>query len=325
MSFFSGVPLTEVKALTGTENDMLNYTLSLLRLSRVANGVSKLHHNTMMNMWSSYPHTCPVLSITNAQNLEYWGDAKMYEAVRTSNMPELKNLKTQGKRSLFDLVADQNGEILDPHLLTIVFAKRFAGYKRPDLLLRDTERFLALITNKERPIQIIWAGKPYPSDYAAIGVFDKIVNLCKQHPNCSIVTNYELRQSKLLKSGADVWLNVPRFGHEASGTSGMSAAMNGAINVSIADGWVPEFSRDKVNCFIIPHSSQNLSDFERDDLDAANLYNLLENEVIPLYYDYPERWAEMQMRSMTDVVPQFDSNRMAAEYYELLYTQSMTK
>jgi starch phosphorylase len=105
----------------------------------------------------------------------------------------------------------------------------------------------------------------------------------------------------------------------------MSAAMNGAINVSIADGWVPEFSRDKVNCFIIPHSSQNLSDFERDDLDAANLYNLLENEVIPLYYDYPERWAEMQMRSMTDVVPQFDSNRMAAEYYELLYTQSMTK
>jgi glycogen phosphorylase len=325
MSFFSGVPLTEVKALTGTENDMLNYTVSLLRLSRVANGVSKLHHNTMMNMWSSYPQICAMLSITNAQNLEYWGDAKMYEAVRMTNMPELKNLKTQGKRSLFDLVADQNGEILDPHLLTIVFAKRFAGYKRPDLLLRDTERFLALITNKERPIQIIWAGKPYPSDYAAIGVFDKIVNLCKQHPNCSIVTNYELRQSKLLKSGADVWLNVPRFGHEASGTSGMSAAMNGAINVSIADGWVPEFARDKANCFIIPHASQNMSDFERDDLDAANLYNLLENEVIPLYYDYPERWAEMQMHSMNDVVPQFDSNRMAAEYYELLYSQTMAE
>ena len=216
-------------------------------------------------------------------------------------------------------VADQCGEIYDEKICTIVFAKRFAGYKRPDLFFHDMDRFHRLVTNKERPVQIIWAGKPYPMDYAGIGVFDKIVNICKKYFNCSILVGYELSLARQLKQGADVWLNVPRLTHEASGTSGMAAAMNGAINVGLPDGWFPEFAKDKINSFVIPACDISRPEHVQDDLDAANLYNLLEKEVLPMYYDYPERWLGIVKNGMRDIIPQFDSNRMAKEYYELLY------
>lgn len=181
------------------------------------------------------------------------------------------------------------------------------------------ERFERLVTNKERPVQIIWAGKPYPMDYAGIGIFDKIVNLCKTYTNCSILAGYELKLSKLLKQGADVWLNVPRITHEASGTSGMAAAMNGAVNVCLPDGWFPEFARDKINSFVIPPNNIEAPEHEQDDADAASLYDLLEGEVLPMYYDYPNRWIEIVKNGMKDILPQFDSNRMAKAYYEELY------
>jgi glycogen phosphorylase len=160
---------------------------------------------------------------------------------------------------------------------------------------------------------------PYPMDYAAIGVFDKIVDICKRHTNCSILAGYELRLSKLLKRGADIWLNMPRLTHEASGTSGMAAAMNGAVNVGTADGWFPEFARDKTNSFIVPPCDIHLPAHVQDDMDATSLYTLLENEILPMYYDYPSRWTAIVKNSMMDIVPQFDSNRMAGEYYEKLY------
>ena len=125
--------------------------------------------------------------------------------------------------------------------------------------------------------------------------------------------------SKLLKQGADIWLNLPRLTHEASGTSGMTAAMNGTVNVSLPDGWFPEFAKDKINSFVIPPCDISLPEDVQDDLDAARLYHLLETEILPMYYDYPNRWLEIIKNSMTDVVPQFGSNRMAKEYYEKLY------
>ena len=216
-------------------------------------------------------------------------------------------------------MADQCGEIYDENICTIVFAKRFAGYKRPDLLLHDMDRFHRLVTDKTRPVQIIWAGKPYPMDYAGIGTFDKIVNICKTYFNCAILVGYELNLAKQLKRGADVWLNVPRLTHEASGTSGMAAAMNGAVNVALPDGWFPEFAKDKINSFVIPGCDSSQPEHVQDDLDATSFYNLLENEVLPTYYDYPQRWLEMVKKGMMDIIPQFGSNRMAREYYELLY------
>lgn len=319
MGFFCDMPLTEVKSISLSSGNELNHTLTALRLSGIANAVSKMHKETLSKMWTTEKGICDIIDITNAQNYTYWHDEEMYKALNTKDDEALLKRKAQGKLNLFEVVADQAGEIYDPKICTIVFAKRFAGYKRPDLFFHDMDRFHQLVTNKNRPVQIIWAGKPYPMDYAAIGVFDKIVNICKTYSNCSILVGYELKLSKLLKNGADVWLNVPRITHEASGTSGMVAAMNGAVNVGLPDGWFPEFAKDKINSFVIPAGDISQPDHIQDDNDAAALYNLLETEVIPMYYDYPNRWLEIIKNSMKDVVPQYDSSRMAREYYEKLY------
>lgn len=260
-----------------------------------------------------------MISITNAQNYRYWADAEIYAALDRQDAQSVWLKKQEGKRQLFEVVADQNGEIYDPAILTIVFAKRFTAYKRADLLLEDRERFHRLVTDKQHPVQFIWAGKPYPMDYAAIGDFDNLVNICKGYPNCSVLVGYELRLSKQLKQGADIWLNLPRLTHEASGTSGMTAAMNGALNIGMPDGWFPEFAKDRVNSFVIPPGDTSLPDHQQDFADAASLYDLLEKTVIPLYYDDPGRWCSMVMAGLRDILPYFDSNRLAAEYYDRLY------
>lgn len=319
MGFFYDVPLTEVNAITQSESDVLDHTLTALRMSKKANAVSKMHEKVLHDMFKNDGNICEIISITNAQNYNYWHDGAMYKALENKDDETLRNKKNQRKKLLFDEVADQCGEIYDEKIFTIVFARRFAGYKRADLFFHDMDRFIKLVSNKERPIQIIWAGKPYPMDFGGIGTFDKIVNICKTYTNCSILTGYEMSLSKLLKQGADIWLNLPRLTHEASGTSGMTAAMNGTINVSLPDGWFPEFAKDKINSFVIPPCDISLTEDVQDDLDTASLYHLLEAEIIPMYYDYPHRWLEIIKNSMTDVVPQFGSNRMAKEYYEKLY------
>lgn len=318
--FFSGIPITEVRSVVHAGDSVLDHTLTALRMSGIANGVSRIHLQTLLRMWKPYPDICPLISITNGQNAAYWADKEMYKALEAGDDQALIQRKLTCKDLLFEIVADQNGEIFRRDVLTIVFAKRFTGYKRADLLLRDRDRFDRLVNNKERPVQIIWAGKPYPMDYAAVGVFDKIVDACKAYSNCAVLAGYELKLSKLLKQGADVWLNLPRLTHEASGTSGMSAAMNGTINVSTADGWFPEFVKDKNNGFVIPSSDPALPEHIQDDKDVISLYDMLEKEVIPLYYDYPSSWVTIMKNSMHDILPYFDSGRMAAEYYAKLYT-----
>src|SRR5665647_1008843 len=322
MGFFCDIPLTEIRAITQSENEELDHTLTALRLSKKANAVSQMHQKTLCEMWSDQKSICDIISITNAQNYTYWHDEDLYQALKRNDDDALLRKRKQGKQNLFEIVADQAGEIYDENICTIVFAKRFVGYKRADLFFHDMDRFDKLVKNKERPVQIIWAGKPYPMDYAAIGVFDKVVNVCKKYINCSILVGYELKLSKLLKQGADVWLNIPRITHEASGTSGMVAAMNGAVNVGLPDGWFPEFARDKINSFVIPPCDISLPEHVQDDTDAASLYQLLETEILPMYYDYPNRWLEIVKNGMKDVIPQFDSNRMVKEYYEKLYTEN---
>ncbi|MBS1935845.1 MAG: glycogen/starch/alpha-glucan phosphorylase, partial [Bacteroidetes bacterium] len=301
MSFFSEIPLTEIRAITRIEDEILDHTLAALRLSCKANGVSKLHLKTLKNMWSMKDGICDMISITNAQDFEYWHDQELYEALQENDNKRLRKIKSFRKQDLFEIVADQCGEIYDENICTIVFAKRFTNYKRPDLLFYNMDRFHKLVTNKEKPVQIIWAGKPYPMDYSGIGAFDKIVDVCKKYFNCSILVGYELKLSKILKHGADIWLNVPRLQHEASGTSGMAAAMNGAVNVASSDGWIPEFAKDKINSFVLPVCDTSQPDLLQDEADAEALYHLLESEVLPMYYDYPDRWLEIIKQSMNDI------------------------
>ena len=316
--YFHDIPLDEVRNIAVTQNDLLDHTGTAIQMSKRVNAVSKLHLHTLKSMWEGLGID-KLISITNAQNFTYWSDEEMYKALEENNDADLIKRKQDCKRMLFEEVADQNGEILNENILTIVFAKRFGGYKRPELLLDHMARFHKLVTNIKYPVQIIWAGKPYPMDYPAIALFDRIVNICKTYPNCSIHTGYEMKLSRLLKQGADVWLNVPRITHEACGTSGMSAAMNGAVNLSIPDGWFPEFAKDKINCFVIPAGSPDLPIHQQDEADANSLYDLLENEVIPLYYNNQARWLAVVKNVMKDIIPQYDSTRMAKEYYERLY------
>ena len=137
--------------------------------------------------------------------------------------------------------------------------------------------------------------------------------------NCAVLTGYELGLSDLLKKGADVWLNNPRMYREASGTSGMTAAMNGSINLSLPDGWVPEFAKDKENAFVIIPADDNLSQDERDSKEAAELMDILENTILPMYYNDQKEWLSIVKQAAKEIVPTFDSGRMADEYYQKMY------
>jgi starch phosphorylase len=319
MSFFNGLSVKEVEKYVKPENGTLNYTLTALRIARKANGVSQLHGEVARTMWQPYEGICEIDAITNAQNKTYWKDYMLEKALSSNNDEKLVSRKKMLKKKLFRVVANQTGKLFDENVLTLVWARRFAGYKRANLLLRDFDRFKSIINNKKYPIQIIWAGKPYPEDYEGINIFNEIFWKTKDFKNCTILTGYELWISGHLKKGSDLWLNNPRMYREASGTSGMTAAMNGSINVSIPDGWIPEFAEHGKNSFIIQPAPDDLSVHEKDKMEADRLYDLLEHEIIPMYYDNPSKWIQIMKTGMSGVIPCFESGRMAAEYYKKLY------
>lgn len=320
MSYFCGMKLDEVRKLTGMEGDLFNHSLAALRFAKLANGVSQLHGEVSRKMWGKYQGICEIKAITNAQNWFYWSDKQLYHFMNESNAAGFDDRKTYLKKRAFDLVADQTGKLFKPNVFTIVWARRFAGYKRAELLTRDIERFERLINSKKYPVQIIWAGKPYPVDYPAISDFNNLVHLSKRYDNVAVCTGYELGLSKRLKQASDLWLNNPRVPREASGTSGMTAAMNGAVNCSTNDGWICEFINHGNNGFVVPPIDyENISVHEQDQYDLNKLYEILENQVLPLYYENQEVWRQIIQNGMRDVRFQFDSNRMAQEYYEILY------
>lgn len=323
MSFFNGLDDNEVRDILNIENNTLNYTLSALRFAKIANGVSKMHGEVSNEMWSEYDEICEIRSITNSQNKKYWKDEILESAFENNDIKGLIARKKELKRQLFKVVADQAGKIFDENVLTLVWARRYAGYKRADLIAADAERFLKIVKDTNYPIQIIWAGKPYPEDYSAIDTFNNLYWKTLPLANCAILTGYELGLSATLKKGSDVWLNNPRLYREASGTSGMTAAMNGSINFSIPDGWIPEFAKDGENSFIIPPADRSLRVQEQDEIECQSLLNILENIILPTYYDKPKKWAQIMMNGMQDVSPEFDSDRMAAEYYTAMFNKEV--
>ena len=320
MSYFCGLSIDEVRKLTGIKDDQFNHSLTALRFARKANGVSALHGVVSREMWKNYEGICPITSITNAQNWRYWADKQMYRAMEDGNDFQFDDRKKYLKSRAFEIVADQTGKKFDPNILTIVWARRFAGYKRADLLTYDMERFDKLLANTEYPVQIIWAGKPYPADYPAISEFNKLVHLSKNYKNVAVLIGHELGLSKRIKQAADVWLNNPRVPREASGTSGMTAAMNGAVNFSTDDGWIPEFIDHGNNGFVVPKADYaNMTVHEQDEYDLNKVYEILEEQILPMYYKKFDTWRQIQKNGMRDVRFQFDSNRMANEYYEIMY------
>ncbi len=320
MSYFSGYSLNEVKAIEGQDDDQFNHSLCALRMARIANGVSQLHGVVSNEMWGKYSNICEIKAITNAQDFKYWADKRLYNAREEREDEEFDYRKKHLKKRTFKIVADQCGKLFDSNVFTMVWARRFAGYKRADLLLQDKDRFRKLLENKRYPVQIIFAGKPYPVDYAAISTFNNLVEESKNHRNMAVLTGYELALSKALKQGSDVWLNNPRVPREASGTSGMTASMNGSVNLSTDDGWIPEFAKNGYNSFVVPKADyENMSVYDVDNYDMNKLFDILENEILPMYYERPNEWRQVVKNAMDDVKEQFNSDRMADEYYKVMY------
>lgn len=320
MGFFNGLDMQTVREITGYQNnDNFSLTVGALRSAKIANAVSKIHEKVSNEMWSNVEGRCKIISITNAQNKKYWTDKTLIRSLDEHEDYELVARKKHLKKLLFDIVADQTGKMFDPEILTIVWARRFAEYKRPGLLKYDLERFENLMKRTKMPIQVIWAGKPYPGDFGAIDMFNELIDMSHHYKNMAVLIGYELTLSKYLKQGSDIWLNTPRITREASGTSGMTASMNGSIHFSVNDGWHPEFARDGKNAFTIPELDHKLSIEEQDRLDNKNMMDILEDKIIPTYYNNPKKWVEIMKNAMTEIEIDFDSGRMAEQYYKKMF------
>lgn len=318
--FFDGLELDTVRSIMKMENEQnFNLTVGALRSSKITNGVSKFHGEVANRMWKDCEGRSEIIHVTNAQNRRFWTDKELLAALDDHEDYEIISRKKHLKRTLFTVVADQTGKMFNPDVLTIVWARRFAEYKRPGLIKYDLARFKKLLQRTEEPIQIIWAGKPYPFDTNAINVFNELIHISHDYPNMAVLVGYELDLSRMLKKGSDVWLNTPRVSREASGTSGMTASMNGSIHFSTDDGWHPEFAKHTINSFTIPPIDHSQPIELQDAEDNKNMLDILENEIIPMYYNKQEQWTQMMKNAMAHVIPAFDSGRMAHEYYTKMY------
>ncbi|HLV05989.1 alpha-glucan family phosphorylase [uncultured Georgenia sp.] len=218
-------------------------------------------------------------------------------------------------------------DVLDPDVLTIGFARRVPTYKRLTLMLRDPERLKRLLTDPERPIQIVVAGKSHPADEPGIGLIRELVSFADQEDvrhRIVFLPNYDIEMAQTLMPGCDVWLNNPLRPLEASGTSGMKCALNGALNLSILDGWWDEWY-DGENGWAIPTADGVEDPERRDQLEAAALYELLEETVVPRFYDrdengIPRHWMGMMRHTLATLGPKVQATRMVRDYVEQLYT-----
>jgi starch phosphorylase len=355
---------------THTPGQPFNMTLLAMRLSGRRNGVSRLHGEVSRHMWRAlWPdlpeQDVPIAHVTNGVHLATWVAPPMAALYTQSIGPEwmqetdelhwqraahipldsLWAVRSEQRRALVDRVrttlaaqARRRGEdpveaanALDPQALTIVFARRFATYKRATLLLSLRERLSELLAGQ--PIQFIFAGKAHPRDEPGQELLREVFAYTREaeaQGSFVFLEEYDLDLAKQLVSGADVWLNVPRRPREASGTSGMKAAANGALNLSILDGWWAEAWTDH-NHLTHPigwaiHAEDDGHEGE-DACDARAVYELLEKEVVPTFYDrneagIPLAWCERVRANLRHVVPFFSTHRMVAEYVEELYLPS---
>lgn len=243
-------------------------------------------------------------------------------------------LRAQARRSWIDGQSDPtqvltSGTMLDPEALTIGFARRFATYKRATLIFRDPERLKRLLLDIHRPVQIVFAGKAHPADDPGKALIQEIYNMAKHNQiggRIAFVQDYDMHSARYFTQGVDVWLNTPRRPHEASGTSGMKASLNGVPNLSVLDGWWVE-GYNGANGWAI-NGTQFDNHHDQDNYDAESIYRLLEEEIVPLYYDrdhdnIPRGWIEVMREAMRSTTPQFSMRRMVKEYTNELYLEAM--
>ena len=223
------------------------------------------------------------------------------------------------------------GTLLDPDALTIGFARRFTGYKRASLIFHDIDRIKKILLNLWRPVQIVFAGKAHPADDYGKRLIHEIYSIAADNGfagHVAFVENYEIHTAHFFTQGVDAWLNNPRAPLEACGTSGQKAGMNGVLNISILDGWWYE-GHNGNNGWAIGEVPEKLDVHQDDSADAESLYRLLEEQIVPLYYDrdqngIPHGWVRMAKESLRSIVPRFSARRMLKEYTTRMYVPACT-
>lgn len=316
-----------------------------------------------------HPEEIPVFSVTNGVHVETWmavelkelfaryigkkwfeqiTEREMWEKVDQIPDQELwrvhrllkerlisfarVNLKQQRRRNREPVQSIlEIDEYLDPDILTIGFARRFATYKRANLLFRTPERLERLLNNNERPVRFVFAGKAHPADTLGQELIKKIYEFSLKpgfRGRILLLENYDIHLARHMVHGVDVWLNTPRRPMEASGTSGLKASLNGLINVSTLDGWWPE-AYDGKNGFVVGSDSPYLSDEIQDQDDCFSLYSVLEEKVIPMYYRREDgvspEWVRMMKETIKTIAPVFNTGRMVAEYTDRFYIPAINR
>jgi starch phosphorylase len=324
----AGLEAADLLALGRVEDeDGFGLTPLALRLSAHANGVSDLHGEVARKMWSPlFPdELAPIGHVTNGVHLGTWLDPAVAELLRGAGVRPEAPPDEAGWEAAYQLDLDALSQVhagcksrlanfagLDPERLTIGFARRFATYKRAGLVFSDVERLLAL------PLQLVVAGKAHPQDTPGKDVMQRIVELSRDPGVAGRVVfleNYDIALAQMLIPGCDVWLNTPRRPLEASGTSGMKAAVNGVLNLSVLDGWWAEGYSPEVGWAI---------DGLSDDADLHQLYRLLERDVVPTFVENRGRWLEMMRASIARLAPRFSMHRVLIEYAERYYLPAHT-
>jgi starch phosphorylase len=305
-----------VSELRDIGGDPFNMTVAGLRLARLANAVSQLHGSTAAEMWAHVDGAAPIIAITNGVHVGTWQAPGISAAVESDEA--LRLLHRDLKAEVLAEVKNRTGVRFDSQALTIGFARRAATYKRPDLLLRDPDRLMPLL--KDRKLQLIFSGKAHPADHAGKAVIALVIETIRQWPDSIVyLENYDMAVARILTRGCDVWLNTPRRPLEASGTSGMKAAMNGVLNLSVLDGWWPEGWEQGVTGWAIGAGGEGP---DQDERDLSSLYDTLEGEVLPAFAN-PIAWTRMMRASIQMAVERFSSGRMVREYFARLYSPSL--
>ena len=296
--------------------DPFNMTIGALRLSKIANGVAQLHGETSNKMWADVDKRAEILAITNAIHLPTWVDNAMIRAAEDGS--DLWEPHLQNKRALIDFIEAKNGVRLDEEKLIIGFSRRAAPYKRSDFIFSDLSIVEPLLLEKK--FQIVFSGKAHPLDDVGKLIVKNLVAMSRKYPKAVVfLENYDMSIGRMLTRGSDIWLNNPRRPLEASGTSGMKAAMNGVLNLSILDGWWPEACVHGVTGWQFGDGFEQEEEEIQDAHDLKALYKVLLEEVIPTYYENKSAWMDMMRESILQTKEPFAVKRMLEEYYELLY------
>ncbi len=288
-------------------------TVAGLRLAKRANAVAELHGKTARAMWRDVTGAAEIIAITNGVHNGTWQDNRIIQAFNQKE--DLWAPHLAAKREMIAEIENRNGVKLNENILTIGFGRRAAPYKRGDLIFSNKTIIDPLL--KEGKLQIIFSGKAHPNDLAGKEIVANLYKMAVLYPQSVIfLQNYEMRIGKLLTRGCDVWLNNPIRPLEASGTSGMKAAMNGVLNFSVLDGWWPEGCIHGVNGWQIGDGYEGK---DQDKVDAESLYQVLLEEIIPTYYIHRDQWVGMMYASIEMSRERFSAARMVRDYYERMY------